>query len=98
MNSPERIKLYNKLFSEKKFSQIIEEIEKFEKFKTSQILNILGVCKMLQNNRSKEDLISANENFRQAYLKEKNSLVLSIIKIRLMQLFILEHGCLNLVN
>ena len=74
MNLIERIKLYKKLFSEKKFSQIINEIENFETNKTSQIINILGVCKMMKKNKSKEDLISANHNFKEAYLKEKNSL------------------------
>ena len=74
MNLIERIKLYKKLFSEKKFSKIINEIENFETNKTSQIINILGVCKMMKKNKSKEDLISANHNFKEAYLKEKNSL------------------------
>jgi len=74
MNLTERIKLYKKLYSEKKFSQIINEIENFETNKTSQIINILGVSKMMKENKSKEDLISANKNFKEAYLKEKNSL------------------------
>ncbi len=46
MSLSERLKLYQQLFFEKKFSQIINEIENFEKNKTSQILNILGVCKI----------------------------------------------------
>jgi hypothetical protein len=73
MSSSERLKLYQQLFFEKKFSQIINEIENFEKTKNSQILNILGVCKMMKKKKTKEDILSASENFREAYLKEKHS-------------------------
>ena len=53
MSSSERLKLYQQLFFEKKFSQIINEIENFEKNKTSQILNILGVCKIMNKKKNK---------------------------------------------
>ena len=51
MSLSERLKLYQQLFFEKKFSQIINEIENFEKNKNSQILNILGVCKMMKKKK-----------------------------------------------
>jgi predicted O-linked N-acetylglucosamine transferase (SPINDLY family) len=73
MSLSERLKLYQQLFFEKKFSQIINEIENFEKNKNSQILNILGVCKIMNKKKNKKDLLSAKENFREAYLKEKHS-------------------------
>ena len=54
MSLSERLKLYQQLFFEKKFSQIINEIENFEKNKNSQILNILGVCKMMKKKKIKK--------------------------------------------
>ncbi len=54
MSLSERLKLYQQLFFEKKFSQIINEIENFEKNKTSQILNILGVCKIMNKKKIKK--------------------------------------------
>ena len=40
---------------------------------TSEILNILGVSKLQKKNSSNFDLLSAIENFRDCYLKEKNT-------------------------
>jgi protein O-GlcNAc transferase len=65
------IQLYKKLFQEKKFNEIIDKIEKLEKDKSAQILHILGICKMLNNND--EDNLSARENFREAFIKEKKT-------------------------
>ena len=67
------IELYKKLFNEKKFTEIIKKIETLEKVKSAQVLHILGICKILQNKYDKNTKLSARENFREAYLKEKNS-------------------------
>tara|TARA_X000000368_G_scaffold340085_1_gene278247 strand:- start:203 stop:1873 length:1671 start_codon:yes stop_codon:yes gene_type:complete len=61
-----------KLFSQKKFSEIIFLIEsKFEE-KPSEILNILAISR-LSEQRSRETYKQALTEFEEAYLKEKNS-------------------------
>jgi protein O-GlcNAc transferase len=64
-----------KLFLEKRYSELIYFIEfKIdEKQKNSGILNLLGACKILKGKPSKESLSSAIEDFRQGYLKEKET-------------------------
>ncbi len=63
---------FQKLYLEKKYSEIITEIESLdEKQRSSGLLNLLGACKLLR--RDANDLISANFNFKEAYLKEKTS-------------------------
>ena len=49
MSIPEKIKTLQILFKNKKFDQLIEEIEKI-KDKNSLLLNIYGVSKILRNN------------------------------------------------
>ena len=63
-----------KLFYEKKYSLIIDIIENkiTDKDKNSGLLNLLGVCKFLSS-RSKEILQSSRNDFRKAYLLEKNT-------------------------
>ena len=63
-----------KLYDEKKYSEIIDIIENkiSDKDKKSGQLNLLGVCKLL-NDTSKESLNSAKKDFRRAYLQEKNT-------------------------
>jgi len=74
MNDIKVIKV-KKLLAEKKFEEAIVFIENsFSNIeKTSEILNILGVCKLQKKNFSNFDLLSAIENFRDCYLKEKNT-------------------------
>ena len=64
-----------KLFFKKNYEEVIVFIEKnFSNIeKTSEILNILGVSKLQKKNSSNFDLLSAIENFRDCYLKEKNT-------------------------
>ena len=64
-----------KLFHEKKYSEIIDIIHNKieEKDKNSGLLNLLGVCKLL-NDSSGNARISAQEDFRKSYLKEKKTL------------------------
>ena len=63
------------LFSKKNYEQVIVFIESnFSNIEqTSEILNILGVSKLQKKNSSNFDLLSAIENFRECYLKEKNT-------------------------
>ena len=74
MNDIKLVKV-KKLLIEKKFEEVIILIENaFSNIeKTSEILNILGVCKLQKKNSSDFDLLSAIENFRDCYLKEKNT-------------------------
>ena len=74
MNDIKVIKV-KKLLAEKKFEEVIVFIENsFSHIeKTSEILNILGVCKLQKKNFSNFDLLTAIENFRDCYLKEKNT-------------------------
>jgi len=63
-----------KLFLEKKYSQIISIIENDinESDQNSGLLNLSGVCKNLLGNDI-EIIKSSQEDFRKAYLKEKNT-------------------------
>ena len=74
MNDIKVIKV-KKLLAEKNFEEAIVFIENsFSNIeKTSEILNILGVCKLQKKNFSNFDLLSAIENFRDCYLKEKHT-------------------------
>ncbi len=74
MSIPEKIKTLQILFKNKKFDQLIEEIEKI-KDKNSLLLNIYGVSKILRNNVTQNDKLSALENFEKAYLMDKKSQV-----------------------
>ena len=74
MNDIKVIKV-KKLLAKKNFEEAIVLIEStFSNIeKTSEILNILGVCKLQKKNSNNFDLLSAIENFRNCYLKEKNT-------------------------
>ena len=63
------------LFLKKNYEEVIVFIESnFSNIEqTSEILNILGVSKLQKKNSSNFDLLSAIENFRECYLKEKNT-------------------------
>lgn len=61
------------LFDQKKFFEIISIIDKIEiNDRNSGILNLRGVCKLLSD-KSVEALKSAIDDFREAYLREKNT-------------------------
>ena len=74
MNNQKIIKI-NKFILEKNFDDAILFIENnFNNTeKTSKILNILGVSKLKKKNSTNFDLISAIEDFRECYLKEKTT-------------------------
>ncbi len=70
----EIVKKYKELFLQKKYDQIIRNINTLKvEDKTPQITHILGICKMLQNSSSKPNLISAREDFRETFLKEPST-------------------------
>ena len=74
MNDIRVIKI-KKLLQKKNFEEAIVFIESnFSNIeKTSEIHNILGFCKLRKKNSNNFDLLSAIENFRDCYLKEKNT-------------------------
>ena len=57
---------FQDLFNQKKYSEIIYiiEFDLPDEKKNLSIINLLGVCRLLQNNRTKEDLILALDNFK----------------------------------
>ena len=61
-----------KLFQEKKYSLIVSIIENnlSSEKKTSELLNLSGVCRMLLRKKSSDLLEPAINDFREAYLKE----------------------------
>ncbi len=65
---------YQKLFEEKRYSELIFLIEtsKNEKDLSAGELNLLGVTKLLVD-KNKETIISSIKNFETAFLKEKNT-------------------------
>ena len=65
------LKLSN-LFKEQKYNELIFFIENSFPNKSAQILNLLGVARLL-NNRDKSSLTLALSNFKQAYFKEKKN-------------------------
>lgn len=65
------LKLSN-LFKEQKYNELIFFIETSFPNKSAQILNLLGVARLL-NNRDKSSLILALSDFKQAYIKEKKT-------------------------
>ena len=65
------LKLSN-LFKEQKYNELIFFIETSFPNKSAQILNLLGVARLL-NNRDKSSLILALSDFKQAYSKEKKT-------------------------
>ena len=65
------LKLSN-LFKEQKYNELIFFIETSFPNKSAQILNLLGVARLL-NNRDKSSLTLALSDFKQAYFKEKKT-------------------------
>ena len=61
-----------KLYQEKKYSEIVLEIEKFktEKNISSTLHNLLGFCYASQKGRTEDDIKSALENFEKAFYKD----------------------------
>ena len=61
-----------KLFKEKKYSELIFLLSLILIKKNSQILNILAVTRLLRV-KNQESYLAATEEFKDAYLKEKES-------------------------
>ena len=61
-----------KLFQEKKYSEIIFEIETFstEKNRSSVLHNLLGVCRASQKGRTDRDVKYALNDFEKAFYKD----------------------------
>ena len=56
----DKIKIYKNLFQEKKFQEIINDIEKSDYNNNPQLLHILGISKSFKS-RDKKTLISAKK-------------------------------------
>ena len=67
------IENYKKLFFDKKYDEIISQIENNKNQRSAKILHILGICKVIKGGHNKDIKLSARENFREAYLLEKNT-------------------------
>ena len=70
----ERASDLKKLFDQKKYSEIIEIIDNEIKEEdiNSGLINLSGVCKILRD-KSRMSLNEAINDFRKAYLREKNT-------------------------
>ena len=64
----ENIIKLQKLFSEKKYSAIIDIIEnkKIDQNRSAGLLNLLGASRLLRGDYKKNDLVNANKNFKEA--------------------------------
>ena len=71
----ENIIKLQKLFSEKKYSAIIDIIEnkKIDQNRSAGLLNLLGASRLLRGDYKKNDLVNATKNFKEAYLLDKST-------------------------
>ena len=71
----ENIIKLQKLFSEKKYSAIIDIIEnkKIDLKKSAGLLNLLGASMLMRGDYKQNDLVNANKRFKEAYLLEKST-------------------------
>ncbi len=65
-----------KIFQQKKYNELIKEIEtsvSFEKM-DSETLSVLGICKIAKTKKTINDIKNAIQCFKASYLKNKTSL------------------------
>tara|TARA_Y100000816_G_C26101708_1_gene584104 strand:- start:1177 stop:2877 length:1701 start_codon:yes stop_codon:yes gene_type:complete len=92
------------LFNEKKYEKVIEKIESLQnkEKRSSGLLNILGVSRVLSFQKDVTILELALENFEEAYLKEKNTQIsldaLTNYINLLVQIFDIKNKENNLIN
>jgi len=65
------------LFVRKKYQEVIKKIEEFSSIKErpAGLSNLIGVCKILKLDRTKNDIISALSDFEDSYNKAKDNKV-----------------------
>ncbi len=65
-----------KLFSEKKYDELIQKVEEYSSIENRHggLSSVLGVCRMLKSNYTKDDVVLALDNFEDAYFKLKDGL------------------------
>ncbi len=68
----EKFEKLNKLFVEKKYSELIFLIESSFDQKTSRLLNVLAVARLLNNKNQKSFILAINE-FKEGYTQEPKS-------------------------
>ena len=71
MISDELKKHIEQLFQKKEYDELIKVTDKFIKLneRPPGLASLIGTCKILKKNRSKEDVLSALGYFEEAYLK-----------------------------
>ena len=63
-------------FKKKEYSKIVFEITSrtTDYERTSSLYNLLGICRVESNKKNKDTLLLATKDFKQGYLKEKNTI------------------------
>ena len=76
MISNEIKKQIEKLFSQKKYEEVLKIVDEFVEAKDIPpgLFYLLGTCKILKKNRSNEDLIFGLDYFEKSYLKGNKSI------------------------
>ena len=75
MDIKHKIGEIRKLFSEKKFDEVLNKINAFSKIKErpSELSSLSGICKILKSNPTKKEIVSALTDFKDSYFKSKTS-------------------------
>ena len=75
MDIKHKIGEIRKLFSEKKFDEVLNKINAFSKIKErpSELSSLSGICKILKSNPTQKEIISALTDFKDSYFKSKTS-------------------------
>ena len=76
-------------FKKKEYSKIVFEITSrtTDYERTSSLYNLLGICRVESNKKNKDTLLLATKDFKQGYLKEKNTIQTSGRQIQLKRAF-----------
>ncbi len=63
-------------YKKKEYSKVVFEITSrtTDYERTSSLYNLLGICRVQSNKKDKDTLLLATKDFRQGYLKEKNTI------------------------
>ena len=64
------------LFKQREYSKVVFEItsKTSEEERSSNLCNLLGICRIESNRKDKDSLLLALKDFKQGYLKEKKTI------------------------
>ena len=64
------------LFKQREYSKVVFEItsKTSEEERSSNLCNLLGICRIESNRKDKDSILLALKDFKQGYLKEKNTI------------------------